>query len=603
MFKLTLTIWISMFFFLSLAAQSGCPGCVVNVPPGLPIDTVYLPDLPDGIAGTPYDQDVAFRLPKTTTPVNAIDSTTPPGLTISKFEIVSIDGLPPGMYWEPNKFNFNMSSETDGCIKICGTAYTSDSFELVVTLKATVLFLAQEATFPMSLYIAPKVNNTDGFALTNPEGCGSVTVSLTNNVPSNGASGFTYAWDFGDGSPLFSGENPLPHTYSEPGIYPISYHATVDTAGYTLESIRVLEVDCVDELGVGSPDLYIQIFAPNNGPKLYDSSPNINNTPLPYSFPVGLQLGSGNYTLKVIDEDSGFKGGDDNCGTATFNLLSGDTIVAGGLTVVMNILHPVEEIISNDTVIVYPQPEKPVLSAPNGLDACSGQTNLVLASSYGSGNRWLLNGATIAGANDFIYKPIQSGHYQAQIISQYGCVATSDSSFVEFYALPAEPVWYNYNNSLRLFDTASLPAQYALQWYAGTNPIAGETSIWYCSMISGNYGLVVTDLATGCSSTYSNLVQHDPLIDCTVGTQDVAVQQLEIMPNPASETAEVRLNGQFGQGKISLWDMTGRLVSAENIEAGQMLISLDVQRLRSGFYTVEVITDGLRSVGKLVVAR
>lgn len=592
-----------MLCAFSLQAQSGCPGCAVTLPPGLPADTIYLPDLPDGVSGTYYEQDISFRLPQTTTPVNAIDSTTPPGLTISKFEIISIDGLPPGMYWQPNQFNFNIPNQTDGCIKICGTASTSDSFELIVKLKATILFISQEATFPMSLYIAPKVSNTVGFAMTDPEGCGSTTVTFSNNVPSNGVSGFTYSWDFGDGTPLFTGENPAPHTYDQVGTYTVSYHAEVDTAGYFLESIKVLTVECSDGLGLGAPDLYLQIFAPNNGPKVFDSSPDVNNTPLPYVFPVGISLGAGNYTLNVIDEDSGIKGSDDDCGSVSFNFLSNGTIVAGGLTVAFNILHPVEDITSTDTVTIFPQPIAPTVNAANGLSACTDENNLVLMSSYGSGNQWLLNGANIAGATDFIYSPLESGYYQAQIISQYGCVATSDSAHIELFSLPAEPVWYNYNNSLRLFDTSALPNQYTLQWYAGTNPIPGETGIWYCSMMSGTFGLEVTDLETGCTNTYTNQVINDPQFDCTVGTNNIEYQQLEILPNPASDIALLRLNGNTGSGVLRIWDMTGRAIRNEQFFAVENSLALDLSSLRPGIYTVEVILENLHSVGKLVIAR
>ncbi len=603
MLKLSLTIWMTALCAFLLQAQSGCPGCAVNVPAGLPADTVYLPNLPDGVAGTAYNQDISFRLPKTTTPVNAIDSTTPPGLTISKFEIVSINGLPPGMYWQPNKFNFNVGTETDGCIKICGVPSSSDTFHLTVTLKATVLFLTQSSSFPMTLYVAPKVSNTVGFAVTDPEGCGSTTATFTNNVPSGGASGFTYSWDFGDGSPVFTGENPPPHIYNQVGEYPVSYHAHVDTAGYRLKGIRVITVECVDELGLGKPDLYMQIFAPNNGPKVFDSSPHINNTPLPYLFPMDVALGAGNYTLKVIDEDSGIKGSDDDCGTVSFNMLSNGEVVAGGLKVEFIIVHPEEDIYSKDTIIVYPQPITPVLNAANGLNACAGATNLVLMSSYGSGNEWLLDGNSIPGANDFIYSPTISGDYQVRILSQFGCVATSEPKHIEFYALPEEPVWYNYNNSLRVYDTAALPAQYALQWYLGANPIPGATDIWYCSKVNGTYGLVVTDIATGCTRTYANLVAHNPLFDCLVSTQNIGTQSLIISPNPASGITLIGLGGEKGNGVVRLWDITGRLVMERNISAGEESVSLDVNPLNPGLYAVEILVDGVRRVGKLAVAR
>jgi Secretion system C-terminal sorting domain/PKD domain len=603
MLKLSLTIWITVLCAFFIQAQSGCPGCAVSVPAGMPADTVYLPDLPDGIAGTPYDQDISFRLPKTTTPVNAIDSTTPPGLTISKFEIVSITGLPPGMYWQPNKFNFNVGTETDGCIKICGTPSGTDTFHLKVTLKATVLLLTQTSSFPMTLYIAPKVSSSAGFSVTDPEGCGSTTATFTNNVPSGGAPGFTYSWDFGDGSPVYTGETPPPHTYNQVGEYTVSYHAHVDTAGFILKGIRVITVECVDELGIGKPDLYMQVFAPNNGPKVFDSSPHLNNTTLPYLFPMDIKLGDGNYTLKVIDEDSGIKGSDDDCGTISFNKLSNGEAVAGGLKVEFIIVNPQDDIYSKDTIYVYPQPIMPVLNAANGLSACAGETDLVLMSSYGSGNQWLLNGENIPGATDFIYSPTVSGAYQAQIISQYGCVATSAPKQIVFHPLPAQPVWYNYNNSLRVYDTAALPAQYSLQWYLGTNPIPGATGIWYCSKISGNYGLVVTDLATGCTSTYANLVVHNPQFDCLVGTQSIEGQSLTISPNPATGHALIILGSDTGNGIMRLWDVTGRMVLEQTLSAGQESAILDVSHLSPGLYAVEVMADGLRRVGKLAVAR
>lgn len=596
----TLTIWMTLFFTCLLKAQTGCPGCTVSVPTGLPADTVYLPDLADGTVGSMYNENISFRLPKTTNPVHAIDSTTPPGLNISKFEIVSIDGLPAGMYWQPNKFTFDMNSETDGCIRICGTPYQSDSFELIVTLKATVLFLAQEATFPMSLYIAPKVSNTVGFSMTDPEGCGSTTVTFTNHVPSGGADGFSYEWDLGDGSPIFTGENPPPNTYSEVGLHTISYHATVDTAGYTLESITVLEADCSDALGLGAPDMFLHVAAPNNGGIIFNSSPDVSNISLPYTFPVGLKLGSGNYLLQVWDEDSGLEGSDDDCGSVSFNLLSNGTIEAGGLTVIFNIVHPVEEIFSTDTVIVYPQPIAPALSAPVGLEACAGETDLVLISSYGSGNEWLMDGSTITGATDFIYKPTESGDYQVRIISQYGCVATSEPATVIFNALPTPPVWYNYNNSLRVYDTMALPAQYSLQWYQGNMPIPGETGLWYCSMSTGNYGLVVTDEQTGCTSSYFNLAQYDANFDCTVAVNDIETLPMEIFPNPATTQATILLPGANEPTHVRVWDFTGRLVAEQNLAAGQTSVQLDVQHFPTGLYTIEVLTQGVRSVGKLM---
>ena len=516
----------SICFFLlavlSLSAQSGCPGCLVSVPAGLPADTLYLPGLPDGQQGTAYNQDISFRMPKTTTPVAAVDSTTPPGLTISSIEILSVEGLPAGLYWQPNQFIFQVADETDGCIKICGTPTVADSFVLTVRVKALVFIISKEATFPMRLYIAPKVSTTDGFSMTNFTGCDSTTVTFTNLVPSGGDPGFDYHWDFGD-STTFPGENPPPHIYAEPGVYPVHYQAIIDTAGYTLESITVLDVECVDQLGAGSPDLYL-LLEDANGTEIFDSSPDVNNTPLPFTFPVGLPLGTGNYTLRVIDEDSGGKGGDDDCGTVSFNILSDDTIVAGGLTVVLNITHPIDTLTSTDTVTVY--------------------------------------------------------------------------------APPLLPVYSVYRNQLRFTDTLQLPALYSLQWYNGANPIPGETGFTYCAQLEGLYGLLLTDLTTGCTSFFAMEVLADPAFDCTTGTNDLALLPFGLLPNPAMEAVLLRLAQPLADpALLRVWDAAGRLVHTQLLPAGSGDMPVDCAAWPNGLFLLELQSGGYRGVARLVLAK
>ncbi|MCA0237112.1 MAG: T9SS type A sorting domain-containing protein [Bacteroidetes bacterium] len=594
------SICILLLFIQTLNAQSGCPGCQTNLPANLPEDTLFLQDIPDGQNGLAYSQDISFRMPKTTTPVYAVDSITPPGLTISKIEIVSVDGLPQGLYWEPSQWTFQTADETDGCIKICGTPTESDSFVLTVTVRATVLFLTQEKSFPMRMYVAPKVSTTDGFSMSNFTGCGSTEVSFENNVPSNGADGFSYVWDFGDNTG-FEGENPPAHTYTEPGTYYVSYHATVDTAGYILESVRVLEVECVDQLGVGTPDLYLLVKAPN-GTVLFNSSPAVDNTPLPYTFPIGLPLGEGNYSIFVADEDSGLKGSDDDCGTVPFNILSGDTLQAGGLKVILNIQHPVEEIESQDTVIVYPVPIAPVLTAPDGLEACAGSGTVVLVSSYGAGNQWFLNGDPIDEANEFLYQPEESGIYQVQVSDVNGCTAISPAAAVSIYELPGSPAFYNYNNSLRLFDTLALPENYGLQWYNGAEALPGETGFWYCAMQSGTYGLEVTDLTTGCTNFFSQLVVYNPNFDCTIGTKDLNTLSMAIFPNPAHERLQVRFAEPVsGDGVLRMWDATGRLVQSFAVTSGTSVLDVDCSRLPAGMYALEIMTATGKGSVKVVV--
>ena len=488
------------FLFLQTAgAQSGCPGCIVDLPANLPADTVYLPDLPDGKQGTPYDENISFRLPLTTTPVNAVDSTIPPGIAISAFEIISVSGLPAGINWEANQTTFDTDEETDGCIRLCGTPLVKDSFTIIVTLEATVFGFPNLTTFPKTLYIAPKISSTPGFAMTNPVGCGETTVEFTNNIPSNGNPGFTYEWDLGDGS-NYTGETPPPHTYDQPGMYVVTYHATIDTIGHILNSVTVLNADCSDPFN--APDLYLFI-EDSEGMQIFNSSPAVNNTNLPWEVTTDLLLDNSNYSVFVYDEDSGIKGSDDFCGSIPFNLLSGDTLSSGGFTVVLDIIHPVEEYMYSDTVIVYPQPAPPNVDAPMGLSACEGDNGLVLVSSYGAGNQWFLNGSEIQGASDFIYMPLESGFYQVMVTTQGDCFAVSDSVEIVFNPLPDAPnvLAPNGTDGCAGADSILLQSTYLInnQWLFNGDTLMGETSQQLYAQEDGFYQVIHTN-QDGCAA-------------------------------------------------------------------------------------------------------
>lgn len=582
-------------------AQTGCPGCSTNLPANLPADTIYLPQIPDGTAGQAYSKDISFRMPKTTTPVHAVDSTTPPGLTLSTMEILSIDGLPPGLTWEASQTVFQTATETDGCIRICGTPLVSDSFKLTVKIRATVLFIKQEDTFPMSLYIAPKSSTTDGFAMDNVSGCGTATVGFTNNIPSGDVPGFFYTWDFGDGD-FSNEEDPGTHVYEQPGTYIVNYQAIVDSAGFVLESARVLGVTCVDQLGLGAPDLYVLIKDPN-GTLVYNSSPAVDNTPLPRSFVSNLKLGPGNYTIEVWDEDGGLKGGDDPCGTISFNALSNDTLVSGGFRVVMNIIHVVDTIRSTDTVRVYPVPALPLLTANDLTTFCAGDS-VQLKASYNSGNQWLLDGVWITDAVDSVLTVKASGAYQVLHTTADGCSAISAPQQVTVHPLPTTPVYINVNNSLRLYDTTNL-ANYALQWYNGPNPIPGATEFRYCATASSEYGLEVVDLTTGCRNYYSLFITLNPLYDCTIGTSEAGVLPLNIQPNPAQTQATLQWPQALSEdAQLLLRDLSGRLLEQRRVAQGAQQINIPLDEYANGIYLLDLqLANGQRFSGKLVVLR
>ncbi|MBK8705603.1 MAG: hypothetical protein IPN33_19905 [Saprospiraceae bacterium] len=118
---------------------------------------------------------------------------------------------------------------------------------------------------------------------------------------SDSVAGFSYLWDFGNGNASIQ-ENPGPQTYSSPGVYPIQYTAIIDTSGYYLARVNILEVGCNDILG-GAPDLKIGIYD-NTGQEVYLSS-IVQNASVPLAFDLFLPLETGNYSLRVTDNDGG----------------------------------------------------------------------------------------------------------------------------------------------------------------------------------------------------------------------------------------------------------------------------------------------------------
>jgi hypothetical protein len=296
-----LVFFAAQLFVLSKSvAQVGCPGCNVSLP-ALPADTIFISDAPDGEAGQPYDHNISFRMPKTTTPVHETDPSTPPGLNISNIDIVAVVNVPPGLNWQPSQFSFNPSSQTDGCVKFCGTPLQPGLYNVEVFVTATVLTLNESTSFSFPIYIAPSTSTSAGFSMTNNSGCGEVAVSFQNNLPSNGVNGYSYSWNFGNGT-TSTLQNPPPVTYSNPGTYDVNYTATIDTFGYQVTTVRVLEAGCNDILINTKPDLYVKIKDPQGNFVVITGVQD--NADFPAIFNINLPLGNGTYELEVRDEDT-----------------------------------------------------------------------------------------------------------------------------------------------------------------------------------------------------------------------------------------------------------------------------------------------------------
>ncbi len=593
--------FLSVLFFFQfslLTAQSGCPGCLISIPDTIAMDTIYMTIAPDGVVGSYYDEDVSFRLPKSTTPVAATDSTVLAGLDIDHFEINGLSNLPPGISWEVNQTSFDPTEQTDGCAKFCGVPLEEGLFIVQIELTVKVFIIEQTTYVNLPILILPPSSATEGFSMVNNEGCGELTVSFENNIPSNGMEGFSYLWDFGNGE-THPTENPGNYHYSTPGVYEVNYQATIDTVGYVLTKVEIKETSCSDLLS--APDLYIEVF--DTVGNLIFQSVDISNTKPPVSIPLNLKLLDGEYTLRVIDNDGGIDGGDDVCNTFSFTKQSNGLIESGEDAVELTIIHPVKTIQSKDTVIVHAEPETPLLYVSSS-EACAGE-EITLAASYSENIQWLKDGEVMEGVEGQEITVQSSGEYQLSYVSEEGCKVYSELYPVQFYSLPSVPEFSNDGNFLDLIEP-NVTDEVSFQWYLDSVLLEGETNPFYCTNTSGLFELVVTDIGTGCHNAYSMEVAYDPdFVDCVVGTEELLnnLQDISLYPNPTRYSATLFLYADaIVDLRIEITDLTGRkLLSTDSAKLiGEYQYSIDLRTHPSGMYFISVIVGETRLVKRLV---
>ncbi|MDX1941506.1 MAG: T9SS type A sorting domain-containing protein [Saprospiraceae bacterium] len=586
-------------------AQMGCPGCIVSLPDSLPADTIFLTDAPEGRVGEAYEGDVSFRMPKTTTPVAAADSTVIPGITINEITIISVSNLPPGLTWEANQTVFKPAELTDGCVKFCGTPLHPGIYEVEVVVSARILVINQTTSFSFPIIIEPAVSVTEGFTLENTSGCGQVSAHFVNNIPSLGREGFSYSWNFGNGRTT-SDENPASQTYSEPGQYEVKYRAIIDTSAYVLTNVRLESFGCNDFFG-GKPDIVLEVFDPA-GTRIYQST-QIDNATAPLTYNINIPIGEGNYAIRVTDDDQGIEGGDDECGIINFNRLSNGNLQDVELTANITIFHKVDTVESVDTIVVFPQPTKPIVTGYENQSLCKGE-KVKLVSSYENNIQWYRDSVpVIENGTETALNIDQSGDYWVQYTSSDGCQASSEPIALNFSPLPPTPLFLNDRNWLSLFDSTMIPMDYHAQWYLNGILLEGANGLAFCAPTNGAYRLEMMDNQTGCISSYSlNMTLNPNFAGCSFATStedhfDELVRDLKVYPNPTN--GEVWLEFGLNQptdATITIFNTLGQVISKTKRSNlfGEIRLDIDLRQQVAGMYFIEMQIENGRKNLKII---
>ncbi|PHN01345.1 T9SS type A sorting domain-containing protein [Flavilitoribacter nigricans] len=599
--KLLIFTFLNLLFFTAYS-QSGCPGCAVSLPDTLGLDTIFLTAAPDGQAGVYYEGDVSFRLPKTTTPVAAVDPDIPSGLGISKITISGVSNVPPGLSWEASQMEFDTEEQTDGCVRFCGTPLQPGLYLVDVTITARVVIIDQTANVTIPILILPAESTTDGFNMINNSGCGAVAVTFENNVPSNGRAGYSYRWDFGNGNVSME-ENPDFQLYDMPGNYPVSYQALIDTTGYFLTKVNVTTVGCNDLLG-GRPDLKVNVINPDG--VLFYVSDIVQNASTPVTFEMNIPLDTGNYVIAITDDDSGLGGADDQCGNVIFNRNTSGNLSDGSLALRLEILHPVDTVSSTDTVFVYDQPDPPLITEAGPSPLCIGDTVLLIAS-YSENIQWYRDSVPLLNATDDSLAIMVNGNYWVVYTSPDGCIAESEPLSLSFGELPESVLFVNDNNELSLFDPGILPASAEIRWYQDGVLLEGFAETTYCIDASATYTIEVVDLATGCSASYSQAMTYDPLypncVSPVVDRLPEGVTAVQLFPNPTR--GPLRWSIQTDRAlpvTVSLHTVTGQQLQEENwrLNAGEQTREWELSELPAGMYLIRIGAEGQSKSWRIV---
>jgi len=517
----------------------------------------------------------------------------PAGIGIGKLSIKSINNLPAGLSWEPSQKSYDLPDERDGCIRICGTPLQFGLFKLEITVTAQVAILNQDATFTRDIFIAPPTTTNSGFTMTNNVGCGNTTVSFENNNPSNGQAGYSYNWNFGLGSNN-SDENPIPQAYNEPGVYPINYQAIIDTVGYILTEIKVLEASCKDFLG--KPDIKLKI-TDSEGVVVFENEA-IQNLDPPITFPLSLDILEGNYQLEVLDGDSGLNGGDDVCGTINFNQLSSGELFDGDLKVSINIFHPVDTVNVVDSVVVYEIPAPPIISFDGNFLFCEGDSLELSASALSNTQQWYKDSLPINAATEATLKITKNGAYSITTISEEGCINSSSPAFLGPIPVPSAPVLNQEGNLLSIFNPAILPDSYSLRWFQEGN-LLDHTAFSLCISETGKYGIELTNSTSGCSNYFESVYSFDENGICSTPTEDLSIDidKINIFPNPVQEqlTVAITLHESLENGIISISNILGQQLAYEVIAPNttEQQIQFDMANYMPGLYVVQ-LRDGTK---------
>ncbi|MBS1561335.1 MAG: SBBP repeat-containing protein [Bacteroidetes bacterium] len=260
-----------------------------------------------------------------------------------------------------------------------------------------------------------------------------------------------------------------------------------------------------------------------------------------------------------------------------------------------------------------------ITKQPDGVGGCDGKsvTMVVEASGTALKYQWTFNGMAINGATEPSYtitslNAANSGKYEVTVTGSCNPPVTSrvmTVSVVAPTAVTTQPtgVTVEAKKPFKLSVTATGDSL-KYQWKLNGSPIpapAGTMAEYsVASATTVDAGAYTCEVSGTCGTVTSNTAEV--VVTPTTGVQEeLPVSSFRVLgPNPASHSVSVMLAEDLGDnGTISLIDVQGVVVLSMSVERNARLLSIPVQDLAVGSYTIQLRTSHGYARGRIVVVR
>ena len=200
---------------------------------------------------------------------------------------------------------------------------------------------------------------------------------------------------------------------------------------------------------------------------------------------------------------------------------------------------------------------------------CDGDSLDIFVNANYNSYKWN-NGDTTISTNVKI-----EGKYFSLVENQWGCLAPTDTAYIDFDSIPNQPTIIRNGFNLSLNEVGFY------QWYKNQIPIIGATNSGHIVLSSGDYFCKYSD-NNGCS------VNSDTLPIIVTSLQKNELLSSLIFPNPSRGMITIETPQALYRASISIYNLQGKRIFFNKIQNGKQQFVVDLSPISSGIYFLEL---------------